>query len=215
MLRSFLLLCCLPALAGAVGPLAFESQRLALTVTQGTAEVSGEFRFTVTGNNPVTIRNAHASCGCTVPDLERRAYQPGETGVITAKYHPGSRQGRQTVRIAVTTDSPLQPNIELFLDVDIPEMVSINPRIIFWGQGEAPTPKVIEIAVNTPEPHAVRDVIAANEDFTVALEEVEAGRKYRVLVTPRATDGPYRAVLRWSYEGTWTGPAPTAYALIR
>jgi len=215
MMRAFVFLCCLPGLAMAAGQLAFEQSRIALTVPAGQKEVVGRFAFTVTGDAPVTIRSTHATCGCTVPDLERRAYQPGETGVLTAKYHPGARQGRQSVRITVQTDSPVQPSVELQLDVDIPELVSVNPRIVFWATGEAANAKVIDIALRTPEPVRITGAESANEDFTVRVEELEPGRRYRLHISPRATDGPYRALIRWTYDTPWTGPVPTAYALIR
>jgi hypothetical protein len=45
-----------------------------------------EFKFTNTGNEPLTISNAKGSCGCTVPEWPREPIAPGESGVIKVKY---------------------------------------------------------------------------------------------------------------------------------
>lgn len=45
-----------------------------------------EFKFTNTGNEPLTISNAKGSCGCTVPEWPREPISPGEDGVIKVKY---------------------------------------------------------------------------------------------------------------------------------
>lgn len=45
-----------------------------------------EFKFTNTGNEPLTISNAKGSCGCTVPEWPKEPIAPGEEGVIKVKY---------------------------------------------------------------------------------------------------------------------------------
>lgn len=45
-----------------------------------------EFKFTNTGNEPLTISNAKGSCGCTVPEWPREPIAPGESNVIKVKY---------------------------------------------------------------------------------------------------------------------------------
>ena len=62
------------------------------TVVQGGDGVR-YFKFKNTGNQPLVIKNARGSCGCTVPKWPAEAIQPGKTGVIEVKYdtnHPGA-----------------------------------------------------------------------------------------------------------------------------
>jgi hypothetical protein len=62
------------------------------TVAQGGDGVR-YFKFKNTGNQPLVIKNARGSCGCTVPKWPAEAIQPGKTGVIEVKYdtnHPGT-----------------------------------------------------------------------------------------------------------------------------
>ena len=44
------------------------------------------FKFKNTGNQPLVIKNARATCGCTVPRWSTEAIQPGKTGTIEVKY---------------------------------------------------------------------------------------------------------------------------------
>lgn len=45
------------------------------------------FTFTNTGDAPLVINQAIASCGCTVPSYTKKPVQPGETGTIKVKYN--------------------------------------------------------------------------------------------------------------------------------
>ena len=49
--------------------------------------VEKEFRFTNTGNAPLIIASAHASCGCITPHPPKDPILPGQTGVITAGFN--------------------------------------------------------------------------------------------------------------------------------
>lgn len=61
------------------------------TMKQGeTLEVS--FRFKNTGTKPLIISNVTAGCGCTVPEVPKKPYGPGETGVIKASFDSNKGQ---------------------------------------------------------------------------------------------------------------------------
>jgi hypothetical protein len=52
-----------------------------------------EFQITNTGDEPLVIQSAKASCGCTVPSYPKEPIAPGATATITVKYdtkRPGS-----------------------------------------------------------------------------------------------------------------------------
>ncbi len=61
------------------------------------------FNFTNTGDKPLVINQAVASCGCTVPTYTKEPIMPGESGKITVKYNgtgkfPGHFKKSITVR---------------------------------------------------------------------------------------------------------------------
>jgi hypothetical protein len=59
-------------------------------IDYGTVALGGDgvriFKFKNTGNQPLVIKNARGSCGCTVPKWPNEAIQPGKTATIEVKY---------------------------------------------------------------------------------------------------------------------------------
>lgn len=45
------------------------------------------FKFTNTGNEPLVIHQAFASCGCTVPTFTKEPIAPGKSGEIKVVYN--------------------------------------------------------------------------------------------------------------------------------
>lgn len=67
--------------------------------------VSAYFHFVNTGDEPVVILQAAASCGCTVPSYSREAIEPGDTATITVQFNPVGRAGRLEKSVYVRTDA--------------------------------------------------------------------------------------------------------------
>ena len=61
------------------------------TFSEDSAVVSCKFVFKNTGDAPLIINQAIASCGCTVPNYTEKPVMPGEKGEISVTY---SGQGR-------------------------------------------------------------------------------------------------------------------------
>lgn len=76
------------------------------TVAQGSDGVK-YFKFKNTGTQPLVIKNARGSCGCTVPKWPNEAIQPGKTGTIEVKYDT-SRSGSFSKNVFVETNE-IQP----------------------------------------------------------------------------------------------------------
>jgi hypothetical protein len=66
--------------------------------------VNVEFKFKNTGDETLIIKNINSSCGCTVPKLEKKEYQPGETGVIPVKFFSKGNSGKVVKTITLTTN---------------------------------------------------------------------------------------------------------------
>ena len=87
-------------------------------VTQGQmVEVS--WRFKNTGNKPLVMTNATASCGCTVAEKPEQPVAPGETGVIKAKFDSNGREGEQRKEVYVTANTQGSTTHNLSFRVDV------------------------------------------------------------------------------------------------
>ncbi|MCB0506590.1 MAG: DUF1573 domain-containing protein [Cyclobacteriaceae bacterium] len=62
------------------------------------------FEFTNTGDVPLIISNAKASCGCTVADYTREPIAPGSKGFVSARYN-AAHAGAFTKTVTVTANT--------------------------------------------------------------------------------------------------------------
>ena len=74
------------------------------------ADGTRKFVFTNNGTEPLLIKNAKGSCGCTVPTWPREAIAPGATAEIGVKYAT-NRVGKFTKTITLTTNASKKPVI--------------------------------------------------------------------------------------------------------
>jgi hypothetical protein len=64
-----------------------------------------EFTFTNTGNAPLIINSATASCGCTIPNFSKEPIMPGQKGSISVKYDT-NRIGAINKQVTVVSNAP-------------------------------------------------------------------------------------------------------------
>jgi len=72
-------------------------------IAQGT-QVEHLFTFTNTGEAPLVLSDAKASCGCTVPTFTKDPIAPGEKGEMLVKFN-GSGQNQRTIPVNVTANT--------------------------------------------------------------------------------------------------------------
>lgn len=63
--------------------------------------VEATFKFVNDGDKPVSILDARANCGCTVPEFTRQAIAPGDTGMVRATYLANGRPGRFEKKVSI------------------------------------------------------------------------------------------------------------------
>ena len=75
--------------------------------------VSYKFEFTNTGDAPLVIISATASCGCTRPTYTDEPIAPGKKGVIKVTYLPEGRPGEFEKVIKVRTNAKESKKLSL------------------------------------------------------------------------------------------------------
>lgn len=68
-------------------------------------KVSYSFKFKNTGNTPLIISSASASCGCTVPSYPEEPIQPGEESKIDVVFDSNGKMGMQTKTITLVANT--------------------------------------------------------------------------------------------------------------
>ncbi len=164
--------------------LRFAQPEVSLQLAEGAADAEAVFAFANEGSAPVRITKVQAGCGCTTPRLDQETYAPGEAGTLRATYHVGGRQGRQSVRIRVTTDEERSEPYEVFLKVDILTPVALQPRLVFWRVGEAAAPKTVQVRL--ADGFSLVGAVAGGSGFTTELGTATAGGA-EILIRPAGT----------------------------
>ena len=67
------------------------------------------FKFKNTGNSPLVIKDAKASCGCTIPNKPEEPIMPGEMGEIDIIFRPKEGQVGQFVTKEITVTANTNP----------------------------------------------------------------------------------------------------------
>ncbi|MBC8218743.1 MAG: DUF1573 domain-containing protein [Planctomycetes bacterium] len=87
-----------------------------------------EFPFKNVGDALLKIISVKPGCQCTQYTLEKKEYEPGESGTLKFKYHAALQAGPINRPIPVTTNDPVQPITTLTIKGRIVEQVGYEPK---------------------------------------------------------------------------------------
>ena len=79
------------------------------TIAQGSDPLR-KFKFKNTGTEPLVIKNARGSCGCTVPTYKKEPISVKESGDIEVRYDT-QRVGPFTKTVTIETNEGEQPRV--------------------------------------------------------------------------------------------------------
>jgi len=74
-------------------------------------KVTYDFKFTNTGKSPLIISEAHASCGCTVPEWPKEPIQPGQGGKIKVTFDSSNKSGLMDKQVTVSANTNPPQNV--------------------------------------------------------------------------------------------------------
>ena len=100
------------------------------TFSEDDAVVTTTFKFKNTGDTPLIIHQAIASCGCTVPEYTKEPIAPGKKGEIKVTYNGVGRfpgKFRKTITIHSNADNEL---VRLYIKGDMtPKAVDLEKEV--------------------------------------------------------------------------------------
>lgn len=79
-----------------------------------------------TGNAPLLIDGAHASCGCTVAALKSKSIEPGGTSEIDASVNTHGKVGPSRTTITVDSNAKDQPHVTLTLTATLERLLAFE-----------------------------------------------------------------------------------------
>ena len=103
-LLTLLVFCCVAVVAQAQGPtMTFESNEIDYGTIVQNSDPLRVFKFTNEGTEPLVIKHAKGSCGCTVPAYPKQPIAPGESATIEVRYDT-KRIGQFQKTVELTTN---------------------------------------------------------------------------------------------------------------
>lgn len=70
-----------------------------------------DFEFKNVGKEPITIQEAHGSCGCTVPKWPQEPIMPGKKGIIHVAYTTQGRPGPINKMVTINSNAQQSPMV--------------------------------------------------------------------------------------------------------
>ena len=86
------------------------------------------FKFTNTGNTVLKIDEVKEACSCTVHNLTKKEYAPGESGIITVGYAADTELGNMMKQLYVFSNDPSNPQVELVVKATHAASVDFEPK---------------------------------------------------------------------------------------
>ncbi|MDO5509660.1 MAG: DUF1573 domain-containing protein [Weeksellaceae bacterium] len=119
----------------------FETDIFDLGDVQAGSTTDKTIEFTNTGQSPLLITNAKASCGCTVPKYSDQPIAPGETGTLDVKFTAPANNGSQTKTVTLTTNTSAMT-----------ETFRIKANVVGGAAAPQPAPQQMQQPAQLPAP---------------------------------------------------------------
>lgn len=150
------------------------------------------YLFRNTGAGPLTITQVKPSCGCTVPELEKKTYMPGEAGTLEVAFDPKGKKGAIARSITIFTDSDSTPNETIMVRSLVKPVVVMEPLVLpFDAMTKGNTAvKEFKIYGRTDDFKVTRVTVDNTETFDLEIIDggkVEKNGETLVLQTIRVT----------------------------
>lgn len=197
-MRRFLIIFLTLSLAHSLHAVAISWDRTEARVDLKPGETEARATFTVTNHEktPLRIREIKTSCGCTGTILSSKIIEPGESTQIIGKFFKGKRSGTNHSTLDVFIEGEPESVATLKMTVDIPTLVKVTPKIVYWNQRTTHSPRTVRISID-PEYVSGIEEIEYNSDLLIIkeLESPTDGNERSFEVTPKRYDQPIRTMI--------------------
>jgi len=159
-----------------------------------------EFKFTNTGNAVLKVnKKIESTCGCTVPELSKEEYAPGESGIIAVKFSAGKQASPVSKNMYVSSNDKIRAKIDLTIKANIVLKVEYEPKQINLSlkQENAGCPQ-ITIRSLDGQPFAIRSFSSTADALTADVNSAVADTNFVIKPTANLDK------IKNSIEGTIT-----------
>ncbi|HAV12969.1 MAG TPA: hypothetical protein DCX06_05675 [Opitutae bacterium] len=145
--------------------------------------------FTVTNNGDKAVRIARikTSCGCTGSIVERKIIEPGQSTEIVGTFHKGKRQGLNHNKLQVFLDNQADAVATLHMIVQVPNLIELQPRIIYWNADSAKTERKVRVSLDPRYVNEITEISYNRKTLDLVDTEDPTDSSKRVIqITPKS-----------------------------
>ena len=183
--------------------LVWESTESFIEMAPDEEEVRASFKVTNTGNEAVRISRIKTSCGCTGSVVDQERIAPGESSEIIGTFNKGNRQGTNRNRLQVFIDSQPDPVATLTMEVKIPSLIEVMPRVIYWNSRTSESPRRVALNIDPRYVDQITRIDYDDSKLTVREEagnDAESGERL-LFIEPLDYGTPYRGSITVQGKG--------------
>jgi hypothetical protein len=130
-----------------------------------------KFNFSNVGKDTLKITKIQSTCGCTVPQLKKKSYAPGEPGTINVTFRSPAREGETTKRLYILSNDKKSPKFTLTLKADVELKMAFKPKSLKLSlKAENADAKPITITSKDGQPFAIKSFSATRQVITVDFD---------------------------------------------
>ena len=143
-----------------------------------------EYRFKNTGTATLVISQIKSTCGCAVPQLKKKTYEPGESGVVKATYTASTRPANIEKHLYIVSNNPGKPQFELTIKAKIEVNFTISPTVMNLSLREDNAGAVaITVKSKDGKPFSIRSFNSTGNIIAVDLDS--AAKSSEFVFTPK------------------------------
>lgn len=166
---------------------------------------SGEFRFKNVGDGILQINKVKSTCGCTVPQLKKKKYAPGESGVIQVTYRSSSRQAPVTKHLYIHSNDSKKPKYELTIKAQVKVNISATPsKMNLSLKKENAGAETITIASKDGKPFAIKSFTSSKNIITAEFDPTVESTEF--VLKPKVDIEKLKKLLKGSIKISVTHP---------
>ena len=174
---------------------------------------SCEFKFKNTGDALLRIGKIRCPCGCTVAQLPKKEYAPGESGVVKITYSVGRYPGSTTKSCPVPSNDKKRPTVRLTIKARIAMKVEHQPtRLNFLLNKENAGCPEITLTGRDKQPFAITRFKSTGDSITADYDPSLKATKF--VLKPKVDIEKLRKGLRGQIEIGLTHPECKTVSIV-
>ena len=163
------------------------------------------FKFSNAGNGTLKIDKTKGTCKCTVTNLKKKEYAPGESGQLKVRFHAPKNAGRTSQHITVFSNDKKISKVELTIKAEVVAKIEALPKALNFSL-EKPNAGAEKIRIKSLDgkTFSITGFKSRGDVVTAKFDPTDANTEF--VLEPKVDMEKLQKILNGSIEITLTHP---------